>query len=256
MLERQEISCLSPDDRAGTSSLSDTARSALVLSNSLKGWRCFLRLRPAGDPVPAQRGVHSRVGGLQRRGDLTDRLTVLDLQLGELLCGDRGGWGSVGPARPSPGNPGRVERSGHAPAGLAEALGASSMVRPSVTYRFRRLCHRWWGWSVPGRSPWSARRSRPPLARMRSRTLESVTPSFLAISATRRPWSSRDRTLFARIAAELRRVILGNHRCVDDWYPLILRQMVVAAVGSGEQERARIQDNPHRSKDWSIAVHS
>lgn len=79
---------------------------------------------------------------------------------------------------------------------------------------------------------------------------------FLAISATRRPWSSRDRTLFARIAAELRRVILGNHRCVDDWYPLILRQMVVAAVGSGEQERARIQDNPHRSKDWSIAVHS
>lgn len=51
-------------------------------------------------------------------------------------------------------------------------------------------------------------------------------------------------------------LIHKNRRRVDISYPLILRQMVVAAVGSGEQERARIQDNPHRSKDWSIAANS
>jgi hypothetical protein len=108
-------------------------------SVQLQGWGWCLRLRPAGDPVPTQRGVHSGRGGLQRRGDLTDSLTVLDVQLGELptVIG-AGGTPSVQPGRrraiPAASSA-LVTRQRDCPRRWA----TSSMVRPSVTNSCRRL---------------------------------------------------------------------------------------------------------------------
>ena len=144
--------------------------------------------------VPAQRGVHPGRGP-QRRRDLADRLAVLGVQLGALLGGDRGGWSSVGSSPAvAGGSRQRREPWSRAPRGPAETFRDLSDAQPLGDVQVTQGLHRGWGRRVPGRSPRPAGGPVRSRARMRSSTLESVTPNALAIRATCRPWSSRDRT--------------------------------------------------------------
>ena len=147
-----------------------------------------------GDAMAAQRGIHPGGGRVQCRGDLTNGSAVFDVQLVQLLRGDRVGWGAVGAARSATADSGVFERGGDPATGQPEAQRDLGDAQSLDEVQLPQSLGGWCGWAVPGRP--RGRRGGPvqPRARMRSSTLESVTPSSAAISATRKPRSSRART--------------------------------------------------------------